>query len=156
MYIESVPNRGSPPAILLRESFRENGRVRKRSLANLSDWPTPLVEGFRTLLGGGGPRPGGRDRQRPRAAAGTRRRGARSDPRHWPRPAARQAAGQAPGTAGDRIDRQPPGLARLQARHRAPPGRRYRRFEPGPAVAARRRRRDRTLSRARLAPGGAG
>src|SRR5277367_555886 len=45
MYIEAVPNRGSPPAILLRESFRENGRVRKRTLANLSDWPTPLVEG---------------------------------------------------------------------------------------------------------------
>jgi hypothetical protein len=42
-----------PPAVLLRESFRENGRVRKRTLANLSDWPTPLVEGFRTLLKGG-------------------------------------------------------------------------------------------------------
>jgi transposase len=53
MYIESVPNRGSPPAILLRESFREKGRVRKRTLANLSDWPSPLVEGFRTLLKGG-------------------------------------------------------------------------------------------------------
>ena len=53
MYIEAVPNRGSPPAILLRESFRENGRVRKRTLANLSEWPTPLVEGFRTLLKGG-------------------------------------------------------------------------------------------------------
>jgi hypothetical protein len=53
MYIEAVPNRGSPPAILLRESFREMGRVRKRTLANLSDWPTPLVEGFRTLLKGG-------------------------------------------------------------------------------------------------------
>src|SRR5690348_16746125 len=53
MYIESVPNRSSPPAILLRESFREQGRVRKRTLANLSDWPTPLVEGFRTLLKGG-------------------------------------------------------------------------------------------------------
>ena len=53
MYIESVPNRSSPPAILLRESFRENGRVRKRTLANLSDWPTTLVEGFRTLLKGG-------------------------------------------------------------------------------------------------------
>jgi hypothetical protein len=37
----------------LRESFRENGRVRKRTLANLSDWPTTLVEGFRTLLKGG-------------------------------------------------------------------------------------------------------
>jgi len=53
MYIEAVPNRGSPPAILLRESFREDGRVRKRTLANLSAWPTPLVEGFRTLLKGG-------------------------------------------------------------------------------------------------------
>ena len=53
MYIESVPNRGSPPAILLRESFRENGRVKKRTLANLSDWPNTLVEGFRTLLRGG-------------------------------------------------------------------------------------------------------
>src|SRR5262249_29519424 len=53
MYIESVPNRGSPPAVLLRESFRENGRVKKRTLANLSAWPTPLVEGFRTLLKGG-------------------------------------------------------------------------------------------------------
>ena len=53
MYIESVPNRGSPPAILLRESFREKGRVRKRTLANLSAWPTTLVEGFRTLLKGG-------------------------------------------------------------------------------------------------------
>ena len=53
MYIEAVPNRGSPPAILLRQSLRENGRVRKRTLANLSDWPITLVEGFRTLLKGG-------------------------------------------------------------------------------------------------------
>src|SRR5215470_1483895 len=53
MYIEAVPNRGSPAAVLLRESFRERGRVRKRTLANLSAWPTALVEGFRTLLKGG-------------------------------------------------------------------------------------------------------
>src|SRR6202035_6140126 len=53
MYIESVPNHSSPPAILLRESFRENGRVRKRTLASLSDWPSTLVEGFCTLLKGG-------------------------------------------------------------------------------------------------------
>ena len=53
MYIEAIPNRGSPPAVLLRESFREQGRVRKRTLANLSTWPTALVEGFRTLLKGG-------------------------------------------------------------------------------------------------------
>ncbi len=49
MYIESVPNRGSPPAILLRESFRDQGRVRKRTLANLSAWPSALVEGCGSL-----------------------------------------------------------------------------------------------------------
>jgi hypothetical protein len=36
MYITRVPNRGSPPAVLLRESFRENGKVKTRTLANLS------------------------------------------------------------------------------------------------------------------------
>jgi transposase len=39
MYITRVPNRGSPPAVLLRESFRENGKVKTRTLANLSRWP---------------------------------------------------------------------------------------------------------------------
>src|ERR1700730_8706458 len=39
MYIEAVPNRGSPPAILLRESYRDAGKVKKRTLLNLSDWP---------------------------------------------------------------------------------------------------------------------
>jgi hypothetical protein len=53
MYIESVPNRNSPPAILLRESYRDGGRIKKRTLANLSDWPTEIVEGLRTLLKGG-------------------------------------------------------------------------------------------------------
>ena len=53
MYIESVPNRSSPPAILLRESFREHGKVKKRTLANLSKWPAHLVEGLRVLLKGG-------------------------------------------------------------------------------------------------------
>ena len=53
MYIESVPNRNSPPAILLRESYRDAGKVRKRTLANLSKWPTSLVEGLRVLLKGG-------------------------------------------------------------------------------------------------------
>jgi len=45
MYVESVPNRGSPPAILLRESYREDGKVRKRTLLNLSAWPRERVEG---------------------------------------------------------------------------------------------------------------
>ncbi len=53
MYIESVPNRNSPPAILLRESFREGKRVRKRTLANLSKWPPRLIHGLRVLLKGG-------------------------------------------------------------------------------------------------------
>ena len=53
MYIESVPNRNSPPAILLRESYRERRKVKKRTLANLSQWPPHLIEGFKILLKGG-------------------------------------------------------------------------------------------------------
>ena len=53
MYIETVPNRNSPPAILLREGYREDGKVRKRTLANLSHWEPQLVEHFRVLLKGG-------------------------------------------------------------------------------------------------------
>ena len=53
MYVERVPNRNSPPAVLLRESYREGGKVRKRTLANLSKWPDELVEGLRILLKGG-------------------------------------------------------------------------------------------------------
>ena len=53
MYIESVPNRNSPPAVLLRESYRLGGKVKKRTLANLSKWPPALVEGLRILLKGG-------------------------------------------------------------------------------------------------------
>ena len=53
MYIESVPNRNSPPAVLLRESYRDGGKVKKRTLANLSKWPATLIEGLRVLLKGG-------------------------------------------------------------------------------------------------------
>ena len=53
MFIEIVPNRNSPPAVLLRESYREDGKVKKRTLANLSKLPLPVVEGLRTLLKGG-------------------------------------------------------------------------------------------------------
>ena len=52
MYIESVPNRHSPPAILLRESYRVGGRVKKRTLLNLSDWPADRIAGFKILLKG--------------------------------------------------------------------------------------------------------
>jgi len=52
MYIAVVPNRNSPPAILLRESFREHGQVKNRTLANLSHWPPPQVEALRQVLKG--------------------------------------------------------------------------------------------------------
>jgi transposase len=61
MYIEAVPNRNSPPAILLRESYRQDGKVRKRTLCNLSDWPTAYVEGLRGVLKGGTVIPAERD-----------------------------------------------------------------------------------------------
>lgn len=50
MYVEGVPNRSSPPAILLRESYREAGKIKKRTLANLSDWPAGKVEALRRVL----------------------------------------------------------------------------------------------------------
>src|SRR5262249_17796968 len=53
LYIEAVPNRNSPPAILLRESYREHGKVRKRTLCNLSGWPATYIEGLRGVLKGG-------------------------------------------------------------------------------------------------------
>jgi transposase len=52
MYVAVVPNRNSPPAILLRESFRENGKVHNRTLANLSRWPAEKIEALRQVLKG--------------------------------------------------------------------------------------------------------
>ena len=53
MYIDTVPNRNSPPAVLLRESFRQHGKVKKRTIANLSKCPAHVVDGLRILLKGG-------------------------------------------------------------------------------------------------------
>jgi transposase len=53
MYIETVKNRDSPPCILLRESYRQGGKVKKRTLANLTKWPNKIIENFRELLKGG-------------------------------------------------------------------------------------------------------
>ena len=50
MYIATVPNRRSPPAILLREGYREGGQVKNRTLANLSHWPLAKVELLRRVL----------------------------------------------------------------------------------------------------------
>lgn len=52
MYVAKVPNRGSPPAVLLRESYREAGKVRNRTLANLSAWPEARVDALSQVLKG--------------------------------------------------------------------------------------------------------
>jgi len=52
IYIATVPNRSSPPAILLRESFRQHGKVNSRTLANLSCWPQARIDALRRLLRG--------------------------------------------------------------------------------------------------------
>ena len=52
MYVVKVPNRGSPPAILLRESYRQDGKVKNRTLANLSSWPEAKVEALTRVLKG--------------------------------------------------------------------------------------------------------
>jgi hypothetical protein len=52
MYVESVPNRNSPPAVLLRESSRLDGKIVKRTLANLSDWPPSQIASLRRVLKG--------------------------------------------------------------------------------------------------------
>jgi len=52
MYVTRVPNRGSPPAVLLRESYRDGGKVKNRTLANLSSWPEAKVEALSRALKG--------------------------------------------------------------------------------------------------------
>src|SRR5438046_8835498 len=52
MYVAVIPNRSSPPAILLRESYSEDGKTKKRTLKNLSDWPAERIEQLRAVLRG--------------------------------------------------------------------------------------------------------
>jgi transposase len=52
MYVTRIPNRGSPPAVLLRESYREDGKVKVRTLANLSRWPEHKVDKLQRALKG--------------------------------------------------------------------------------------------------------
>src|SRR5271155_3705751 len=61
MYVVKVPNRGSPPAVLLRESYREAGKVKNRTLANLSAWPEAKVEALSRVLKGQPPPAAGLD-----------------------------------------------------------------------------------------------
>src|SRR5271156_1559346 len=52
MYVAKVPNRKSPPAILLRESYRQGGKVKSRTLANLTHRPSQQIEALRSALAG--------------------------------------------------------------------------------------------------------
>ena len=61
MYVVKVPNRASPPAILLRESYREAGKVKNRTLANLSAWPEAKVDALARVLKGQPPPAAGLD-----------------------------------------------------------------------------------------------
>ena len=52
MHVDRIPNRNSPPAYLLRETYREGHKVKKRTLANISHWPTGKIEALRQVLRG--------------------------------------------------------------------------------------------------------
>jgi hypothetical protein len=52
MYIATVPNRGSPPAILIRESYRDGGKVKSRTIANITSWPAEKIAALREVLAG--------------------------------------------------------------------------------------------------------
>jgi|SRR5947199_9682826 len=52
MYVAVIPNRSSPPAILLRESYSEDDKTKKRTLKDLSDWPAERIEQLRAVLRG--------------------------------------------------------------------------------------------------------
>ena len=55
MYIEKVPNRNSPPAVLRPESYREGDQVKKRTLANLSKLPDDIIDNLKLALKGATP-----------------------------------------------------------------------------------------------------
>jgi hypothetical protein len=61
MYVERIPNRNSPPAILLRVSYRDGDKIKKRTLANLSDWPEAKIEALRRVLRGAAVAPSSAD-----------------------------------------------------------------------------------------------
>ena len=118
IYIESIPNRNSPPAILLRYAKRNGKRIERKTLANLSKTPPFIVDAIRILLKGGVivqlPRPG---IHRPTLAAARTCRGcaqfgfANRTATYF---ASNRLASARPGTSGHH---RPHPLAGLQARH---------------------------------------
>ncbi len=77
MQVAVIPNRGSPPAILLRESYREAGKTKNRTLANLSRWPAERIEQLRAVLRGDKLLPAAEAVEIDRAPHRARRRAAR-------------------------------------------------------------------------------
>src|SRR5512133_3797169 len=116
MYIDVVPNRTSPPAILLRESYRDGDKVRKRTLLNLTSWPRDLVVGFRALLKGGTVIPAGQEALTiiRSQAARPRRRRAQHSAAQRSRPPARPRRQPLP-RSRHRADREPDHRPHLQA-----------------------------------------
>ena len=158
MYIESVPNRNSPPAILLRESYRDGGKIRKRTIANLSQ----LADRDRrrpahAAQGRNGRRRPVRRRIVVRARLAARACGGRTwhAARHWSRSPARACRQSLP-RPRHRDDRGAADRAGLQARHRQgmlDPA--HRGFQPRRGARSGAGRRGRALRRARLAAGSA-
>src|SRR5271156_6774994 len=152
MYVAVIPNRSSPPAILLRESYREAGKTKNRTLANLSGWPAERIEQLRALLRGDKLLPATEAVEIVRAlphghvlaALGTARRIALDAvlPRRAPQRRARSGAGP---------DRRAPARASGQAGDRADAGSRHRQPFAGRDAGARPRCRQGGLCRARLA-----
>jgi hypothetical protein len=127
MYIDIVPNRGSPPAILLRESYREDGKTRKRTL-DLSAWSAERIDQLRAVLRGETLLPARQAIEIIRAllhghvlaALGTARRielEALLPPLRQAQEGAATAAGSGAG-----LDHRPPAGAGGEARHRADAG----------------------------------
>ena len=52
MYIAAIPNRGSKPTIIIREGYRENGKVKNRTIANITHWPKEKIDALRLVLKG--------------------------------------------------------------------------------------------------------
>src|SRR5437899_12070008 len=127
MYVTVVPNRGSPPAILLRETYREGGTVKNRTLANLTRWKPEKIAALRAVLREETLRPAGDGfeilRSLPHghvaAALGTARRPGARPPRQNRRADAAGSAAHAVAGAGP--DRGAADRSRRQAGHRARP-----------------------------------
>src|SRR5438045_8213555 len=151
MYVAVVPNRGSPPAILLRESYREAGKTKNRTLANLSRWPAERIEQLRAVLRGDKLLPAAEAVEIVRAlphghvlaALGTARRIALDAVLPRRAPQRRRDLGAGP-------DHRPPARAGGQAGDRADAGSRHRQPFAGRDAGARPRHRQGGLCRARL------